>query len=99
MSSNKLQDYLRYSGVSVCVFSPGSDEIQEVLPAVADFVEFLSDFSCFALVTGSGQALSQLVQLQLVLLSQSDLLLVVLRHNATQPVSKGSLKRLNAVCY
>lgn len=66
------------------VLSPGSDEIEEVLPAVADFGEFLFDFSCLALVTGSGQALSQLVQVQLVFLSHSDLLLVVLRHNAKQ---------------
>lgn len=81
----------------MCVFSPGSDEIQEVLPAVADFVEFLFNFSCFALVTGSGQALSQQVQLKLVLLSHSDLLLVVLRHNATKQVCKGIFKSLNAV--
>lgn len=64
-----------------CVFSPGSDQVQEVLPAVADLVQFLLDFNSFALVAGSGQALAQLVQLQLVLLGDGDLLLVVLRHN------------------
>lgn len=63
------------------VLSPGSDQVQEVLPAVADLAEFLPDFSRLALVTGSGQALSQLVQLQLVLLGHRDLLLVVLWHN------------------
>lgn len=68
----------------MCLFSPGSNEIQEVLPAVIDFVEFLLNFSGFACVTGSGQALSQLVQLQLVFLRHSDLLLVVLIHSATQ---------------
>lgn len=77
MCWNKVQDFFY-------VLSPGSDEIEEVLPAVADFGEFLFDFSCLALVTGSGQALSQLVQVQLVFLSHSDLLLVVLRHNAKQ---------------
>lgn len=81
MCWNKLQDYFK---LLKCVFPPGSDEIQEVLPAVADFVEFLFDFRRLALVTGSGQAFSQPVQLQLVLFSHSDLLLVVLRHNATQ---------------
>ncbi len=79
------------------VFSPGPNEIQEMLPAVADFVELLFDFSCFALVTGSGQALSQPVQLHLVLLSHGDLLLVVLSHNTTPPECKGNLKSLNAV--
>lgn len=73
--------FIRQTGV----FSPCSDEIEEVLPTVADFVEFLIDLSRFALVTGSGQALSQLVQLQLVFFSHSDLLLIVLGHNTTQP--------------
>lgn len=67
-----------------CVLSPGSNQVQEVLPAVADLAQFLLDFSSFALVAGSGQALSQLVQLQLVLLGNSDLLLVVLRHNTAR---------------
>lgn len=77
MCWNKVQDFFY-------VLSPGSDEIEEVLPAVADFGELLFDFSCLALVTGSGQALSQLVQVQLVFLSHSDLLLVVLRYYAKQ---------------
>lgn len=72
---------LSLSVIRECVLSPGSDQVQEVLPAVADLAEFLLDFSCLALVTGSGQALSQQVQLQLVLLSHRDLLLVVLWHN------------------
>lgn len=66
------------------VLSPGSNQVQEVLPAVADLAEFLLDFSRLALVTGSGQPLSQLVQLQLVLLSHRDLLLVVLWHNTAR---------------
>lgn len=64
-----------------CVASPGSDQVQEVLPSVADLAQFLLDFSSFALVAGSGQALSKLMQLQLVLLGDGDLFLVVLRHN------------------
>lgn len=66
----------------MCVASPGSDQVQEVLPSVADLAQFLLDFNSFALVAGSGQTLSQLVQVQLVLLGDGDLLLVVLRHNA-----------------
>jgi len=62
----------------VSVLSPGSDEVQEVLPAVADFVEFLLDLHRLAGVAGSGQPLAQLLQLQLVLLGHGDLLLVVL---------------------
>lgn len=46
----------------VCVSSPGSNEIQEVLPAVTDFVEFMFNLSSFALVAGPGQTFSQLVQ-------------------------------------
>lgn len=61
-----------------------------MLPAVTDFVEFLFNFSGFGLVTGPGQALSQLMQLQLVLLCHCDLLLVVLRHNTIQT---GNLKK------
>lgn len=62
--------------------SPGSDQVQQVLPAVAHFVELLFDLGGFALVTGPGQTLAQLVQLQLVLLRHGDLLLVVLRYQA-----------------
>lgn len=57
---------------------PGSDEVQQVLPALTDFGEFVLDLSSFAVLAGSGQALAHNLQLLLILLSHADLLLVVL---------------------
>lgn len=49
-----------------------------MLPALADFVEFVLDLGSFAVLAGPGQALAHSLQLLLVLLSYTDLLLVVL---------------------
>lgn len=57
---------------------PGSDEVQQMLPALADFVQFVLDLGSFAVLAGPGQALAHHLQLLLVLLSHADLLLVVL---------------------
>lgn len=55
-----------------------------MLPALADFAEFVLDLGSFAVLAGPGQALAHNLQLLLVLLSDTDLLLVVLgeRHQA-----------------
>lgn len=70
--------------VNANVSLPSSNEIQEMLPAVADFVEFLFNFSCFSLMTGLGQALSKPMQMLLILLCNCDLLLVILQYNSKQ---------------
>lgn len=57
---------------------PGSDEIQQMLPTFADFVEFVLDLGGFVVLAGLGQALAHGLQLLLVLLSHADLFLVVL---------------------
>lgn len=75
------------------VFSPGSDQIQEVLPAVSNFVEFLFNLKCLTFVTGFGEAFSQMVQLELVFFRHFNLLLVVLRHNTTQTGSNVMLQK------
>lgn len=49
-----------------------------MLPALADFVEFLLDLGSFALLAGPRQTLPHRLQLLLVFLSDVDLLLVVL---------------------
>lgn len=49
-----------------------------MLPALADFVEFVLDFRRLAVLAGPGQTLTHNLQLLLVLLSDTDLLLVVL---------------------
>lgn len=63
------------------MLSPGSNKVQQMLPAVADFGELLLDVSGFARVAGSGKALSEPMQMLLVLLCHRYLLLVVLRFN------------------
>lgn len=57
---------------------PGRNKVQQVLPALADFAEFVLDLSSLAVLAGPGQALTHHLQLRLVLLSYTDLLLVVL---------------------
>ncbi|TNN68502.1 hypothetical protein EYF80_021287 [Liparis tanakae] len=57
---------------------PGSDEVQQVLPALANFAEFVLDLGRLAVLAGPGQAGAHNLQLLLVLLSYTDLLLVVL---------------------
>lgn len=64
--------------LSSLVHPPGCNEIQQVLPALADFVEFVLDFRRLAVLAGPGQTLTHNLQLLLVLLSDTDLLLVVL---------------------
>lgn len=67
--------------LSVCkslAHPPGSDEVQQMLPALADFVQFVLDLGSFVVLAGPGQALTHHLQLLLVLLSHTDLLLVVL---------------------
>lgn len=49
-----------------------------MLPALANFAEFVLDFCCLVVLAGPGQALPHNLQLLLVLLSYADLLLVVL---------------------
>ena len=58
--------------------SPGSDEVQQVLPALADLAELVLDLGSLAVVAGPGQALPHHLQLLLVLLGHANLLLVVL---------------------
>ena len=50
-----------------------------MLPALADFAEFVLDLGRLAVLAGPGQTLTHDLQLLLVLLSDTDLLLVVLR--------------------
>lgn len=57
---------------------PGSDEVQQMLPTFADFVEFVLDLGGFVVLAGFGKALAHGLQLLLVLLSHADLFLVVL---------------------
>lgn len=63
---------------------PGSDEVQQVLPALVDFAEFVLDLGSLAVLAGPGQALTHNLQLLLVLLSYTDLLLVVLERETHQ---------------
>lgn len=58
---------------------PGSDEVQQVLPALAHHAEFVFYLRCLGLMAGLGKSLPQLVQLLLVLLRHRYLLIVVLR--------------------
>lgn len=62
---------------------PGGDEVQQMLPALADFVELVLDLGGFVVLAGLGQALAHRLQLLLVLLSHADLLLVVLGRTET----------------
>lgn len=67
---------------------PGSDEVQQMLPTFADFVEFMLDLGGFVVLAGLGQALAHGLQLLLVLLSHTDLFLVVLerrRQRGSEP--------------
>lgn len=63
---------------------PGSDEVQQVLPAFADFAEFVLDLGCLVVLTGFGQTLAHDLQLLLVFLSHTDFLLVVLEQNTEE---------------
>ena len=67
--------------------SPGSYEVQEVLPSLAHHAELVFNLGGLGLVAGPGQAFSDLLQLLLVLLCHGDLLLVVLETTHTRPVS------------
>lgn len=67
---------------------PGGDEVQQMLPALADFVELVLDLGGFVVLAGLGQALAHRLQLLLVLLSHADLLLVVL--GRTETIESGS---------
>ena len=58
--------------------SPGSYEVQEVLPSLAHHAELVFDLRGLGLMAGPGQRLSDLLQLLLVLLGHANLLLVVL---------------------
>ena len=66
--------------------SPGSYEVQEVLPSLAHHAELVFDLRGLGLMAGPGQTLSDLLQLLLVLLRHGDLLLVVLETTRTRPV-------------
>lgn len=57
---------------------PGCDQVQQVLPALADFAEFVLNLSRLAVLAGPGQTLTHHLQLLLVFLGDADLLLVVL---------------------
>lgn len=63
---------------------PGSDEVQQVLPAFADFAEFVFDLGRLVVLTGFGQTLAHDLQLLLVFLSHTDFLLVVLEQNTEE---------------
>lgn len=50
------------------VLLPRTDEVYEVLPALADFAEFVLYFGGFALMASPHQTLPHLLQLLLILL-------------------------------
>lgn len=72
--------FLKYTyfseNISAC--SPGSDQVQKVLPALVDFVELLLDLGSFALLAGPCQTLPHRLQLLLVFLRHINLFLILL---------------------
>ena len=75
--------------------SPSSDEVQQVLPAFADFAEFVLDVWGLAVLTGPGQTLPHHLQLLLVLLSHTNLFLVVLRSRAGVRTGTLNFRQIN----
>lgn len=67
-----------FSAENISAGSPGSDQVQKVLPALVDFVEFLLDLSSFALLAGPCQTLPHRLQLLLVFLCYINLFLILL---------------------
>lgn len=70
--------YPYFSAENISACSPGSDQVQKVLPALVDFAEFLLDLSSFALLAGPCQTLPHRLQLLLVFLCYINLFLILL---------------------
>lgn len=67
-----------------------------MLPALVDFAEFVLDLNSFAVLAGPGQALAHILQLLLVLLSYTDLLLVVLGERTLSSLTQGGVSVVHA---
>lgn len=61
-------------------FLPGCHEVQEMLPPVVDLSQLVFDLRGLALMAGSSETLSHLLELYFVLLGNSNFLLIIL-HN------------------
>lgn len=65
--------------VSAYPLSPGLDVVEQVLPALVDALDLVTDLALPGLVAGRDELLSELLQVSLVLTEQVDLLHAVLQ--------------------
>lgn len=96
--SRLLKANFFFSAENISACSPGSDQVQKVLPALADFVEFQLDLSSFALLAGPSQTLPHRLQLLLVFLSYINLFLILLGERHQTAASNRPIRCRVCVC-